>query len=96
MSMKQNKRCNTCRHNQTCTLSDTGRVLHVCDLDNSYIDNARLAYGRCEKWRGAKQNDGTGVCKVRNGAENLLPKRKSTAEQTGNGALVQTASGSAV
>lgn len=53
MNMKQNKRCNTCRHNQTCTLSDTGRVLHVCDLDNSYIDNTRLAYGRCEKWRGA-------------------------------------------
>lgn len=57
MSMKQNKRCNTCRHNQTCML-DTGRALYVCDLDNSYIDNARLAYGRCEKWR--KSHDDVG------------------------------------
>lgn len=73
MSMKQNKRCNTCRHDQTCTLTDTGRILHICDLDHSYIGNARLTYGRCEKWRGAKQNDGTGVCKVRHGAENILP-----------------------
>ena len=84
------------RHNQTCTLSDTGRVLHVCDLDNSYIDEIRQMNGRCQKWRGVKRNDGTGVCEVRHGAENLLPQREFTAEQTGNGTLVQTASGSAV
>ena len=96
MKKAANKRCSTCRHDQTCTLTDTGRVLHVCDLDNSYIDEIRQMHGRCEKWRGVKRNDGTGVCKVRHGAENILSQRESTAEQTGNGALVQTASGSAV
>jgi len=97
MKKAANKRCSTCRHDQTCTLTDTGRILHICELDHSYIGNARLEYGRCENWRGAKKrNDRTGVCEVCNGTKDILPERELTAEQTGDGTLVQTASGSAV